>query len=61
MVIFTGNNIMATIYETLEKIDKLKQRKRKVDQLKEAGDFVMLTIIQGAYNLICHQEPHHTK
>ena len=41
---------MATIYETLEKIDKLKQRKRKVDQLKEAGDFVMLTIIQGAYN-----------
>ena len=41
---------MARIYETLEKIDKLKQRKRKVDQLKEAGDFVMLTIIQGAYN-----------
>ena len=41
---------MATINETLEKIDKLKQRKRKVDQLKEAGDFVMLTIIQGAYN-----------
>ena len=41
---------MATIYETLEKIDKLKQRKRKVDQLKEAGDFVMLTIIQGAYS-----------
>ena len=41
---------MATIYETLEKIDKLKQRKRKVDQLKEAGDFVVLTIIQGAYS-----------
>ena len=41
---------MATIYETLEKIDKLKQHKRKVDQLKEAGDFVLLTIIQGAYS-----------
>ena len=41
---------MATIYETLEKIDKLKQHKRKVDQLKDAGDFVVLTIIQGAYN-----------
>ena len=41
---------MATIYETLEKIDKLKQHKRKVDQLKEAGDFVVLTIIQGAYS-----------
>ena len=41
---------MATIYETLEKIDKLKEHKRKVDQLKEAGDFVVLTIIQGAYS-----------
>ena len=41
---------MATVYETLEKIDKLKQHKRKVDQLKEAGDFVVLTIMQGAYS-----------
>ena len=41
---------MATIYETLEKIDKLKQHKRKVDQLKDAETFVVLSILQGAYN-----------
>jgi len=40
---------MSKLYETLEKIDKLKQHKRKVDQLKEAGDFTLKTIIQGTY------------
>lgn len=43
---------MATLYETLEKIDKLKQHKRKVDQLKEAGDFTLKTILQGTYSNI---------
>ena len=42
---------MATIYETLEKIDKLKQHKRKVDQLAALEDsFIELSILQGAYN-----------
>ena len=42
-----------TIYERLEKIDKLKQHKRKVDQLQEfSGDvkFVVKSIFQATYN-----------
>lgn len=40
---------MATLYEKLEKIDKLKQHKRRVDQLKETSDFVVKTVLQGTY------------
>ena len=38
-----------SIYEKLEKIDKLKQHKRKVDQLKEIKDTITLSLIQGCY------------
>ena len=38
-----------TIYEKLEKIDKLKQHKRKVDQLKEIKDVITVSLIQGCY------------
>jgi hypothetical protein len=40
---------MATLYEKLEHIDSLNQHKRKVDQLKEAGDFVFKSIVQATY------------
>ena len=40
---------MATLYEKLEKIDKLKQHKRRVDQLKDTSDFVVKTVLQGTY------------
>ena len=37
------------IYDKLKKIDDLKQHKRKVDQLREAGDFIIKSIIQASY------------
>ena len=37
------------IHDKLKKIDNLKQHKRKVDQLKEAGDFIVKSIIQASY------------
>ena len=40
---------MATLYEKLKKIDKLKQRKRKIDQLKEIEDFTIRSIFQANY------------
>ena len=46
-MIFIGGNM--SIYEKLEKIDKLKQHKRKVDQLKEIKDTITLSLIQGCY------------
>ena len=39
-----------SVYETLEKIDKLKQHKRKIDQLKEAYSLPLRTILQGSFN-----------
>lgn len=40
---------MSTLYEKLEKIDKLKQHKRRVDQLKDTSDFVVKSVLQGTY------------
>ena len=39
-----------SVYETLEKIDNLKQHKRKIDQLKEAYSLPLRTILQGSFN-----------
>jgi len=40
---------MATLHETLAHIDSLNQKKRKIDQLQEAGDFVFKSIVQATY------------
>lgn len=38
-----------TLYEKLSKIDKLKQHKRKIDQLREVEDFTIRSIFMAAY------------
>jgi hypothetical protein len=40
---------MATLYEKLKKIDKLKQHKRKIDQLRKVEDFTIRSIFMAAY------------